>query len=196
MAIRHTIDTMDVWKAIEDNRQWIFDGIGVLAIGAIGKVLYSHFKKSGPATVQQGTTGVGHVVNVNAPVAGSLTLGDAVAGHSAAPPQKSKTITAREIQKAIAAAPQFQQDEMAKFYYGQPIDWDCRFWIIHKRGDDKVGLTLVFNSLHSPTCYCVVPLSEYPQLKVIADNTPVRIIGTVGWADVNTIGNKDPKLYF
>jgi hypothetical protein len=87
-AVPYSIGSMDVWELLKNNRQWIFEGIGVLLIGAIGKFLYSHFKKSEPKAVQQGTTGAGHVVNVNAPVTGNLTVGDGLANHPAA---KSET---------------------------------------------------------------------------------------------------------
>lgn len=182
----------------------------MLALGAIGKVLYSRFNKPEPKTVQHGKTVVGHVVNVNAPVTGNLSIGDGLVSQPApkgetpsnpsavspTPPKRS-IITAKEIHNAIVSAPLFRQDEVGEFYKGQSIDWDCRLFSIHKREDgETVGLDLNCEGKDMLRIWCVVRLSDYPQLKVLPNNIPLRIMGTVATAEPYSISIKDAKLFF
>ena len=192
---------MDFFRSIQDNRQWIFDGIGVVVVVAIGKFLYFRLgKKDKPASVHQtGQTGTGHVIQVNAPVSGNLTVGDATTNHPVAstPVPKSSTITAKQIQNDIQLAPPFQQGERARYYEGLPIDWNCRYMLSTKAEDDVVVITLdCWNDGILFACHCEVLLSEYPRLKILPAKTSIRIVGTLGKVSASEAVIKDAKLFF
>lgn len=198
----------------------MFDGIGGLAITALAGLFYHLFwkpKKDKPvgaavvigdgATIQHGTKGTGHTIIVNAPVAGGLTVGDAVAGQPAvknemqSPPPaviaKLSTVTAKEIRDALQSVPPFQQGEIKEFYIGQPIDWNCSLSSANKLKGGRVDVSLNCEDGSSMTCHGEVLLREYPQLRVLPTRKPVRITGTVKkFSGLYHIWVKDAKLYY
>ncbi|MGA2603555.1 MAG: hypothetical protein ABSG14_04945 [Verrucomicrobiia bacterium] len=215
---------MDVGKFFHDHWTTLFDGILALIVVTIGTEVYRHFRnKRTPkpvqfgggssvvgsvATGQQGTKGTGHTIIVNAPVAGGLTVGDAVAGQPVvknevpSPPPavvpKLSTVTAKDINEAILKATPFLRDATAESYVGQPIDWNCWFDSIVKGKRGRVTVSLRCEpGLTVLRCHGDVLLSEYPQLRVLREGTPVRIMGTVeGFSGPFNFLIKNAKLYY
>jgi hypothetical protein len=218
---------MDFWQSLVNNRQWIFDGIGGVAIIAIvtgiGKVLYVRYiqpeksdkpianiaKVDGSATVQQGQVGIGHIFNVNGPIA-TLTVTDRTANLpvekaemslnlSAIVPatfSKMSTITMKRIEDDFDSVPPYQQHEKGRYYEGLSIDWNLQYRSTYPQENGMVSVTMKSLDKCFMTCHCSVLLSDYPALKILPSDAPIRIVGKmekVTHFDIHVI---EAKLFF
>ncbi len=209
-----------------DNLKWVFDGIGVavivLILGVIGYFIKRRTEKrdlpegaksetasivqkgNGVATVQQGQTGSGHVINVNAPVT-SLSVGNSETKQPDPIQTRTVSLSLRQIKDDIASVPPYQRRDKQRYYIGQQIDWQGKLASVHP--EDKDGNVSVMLNIEgqvikglaivpvSDLCSCDVPLDKYPQLKFLPEGSPVRITGKIA-GFVLTVDIEDATLYF
>jgi hypothetical protein len=179
-----------------NNKQWIFSGIGVtviIAAVALGRWLVKQYPRP--------------LIRSRRRDVGMHPLIPPEYLPSTAPTQPPETdrmraqralrvmpITFAEIFAAIDAAPPLERDAVAARYRGIAVQWST--WLRSARGtgrDDEVAVRLV-TSESIRTVACTVRLSEYPELRVVLQETRIQITGRIAGVDLLNIELEDADL--
>lgn len=158
-------------KWLNENKEWLFSGVGIVAIGGVTAIARKFFFKKKPKKRHSKETG---------------------------PPifHFNKTIQKKENQDKISTkplpieiiedvdgAPPYQQRERGKHYSGIKVKWLSFFDTIYKSQYNQNGetrVTLVANkTLRYPRIDCIIDIEEYPELKTIHQGAKIIISGKI-----------------
>jgi hypothetical protein len=103
-------------------------------------------------------------------------------------------LTFAELRDAKLSAPPFQRKDVAAAYDGFVVNWTGKFFSARKDDDDLVTVGLDFDD-YSPSVWCRVRLSVYPEIKVLRTGTPIRALGRIKHMD-ETLQLDDVVLSF
>jgi hypothetical protein len=134
-----------MWNWIVENRQWIFSGIGVAAIGFLFKLLRSY--AATPST--------------------ALRTADEVGVNEASTASKP---SGNEIAISISKAPPFQREQMASNYVGLDVSWPVIFDGLYPLRADRWTVRLRYGAERWGAILRVaVNIADYPRLKTAPD---------------------------
>lgn len=91
-----------------------------------------------------------------------------------------------DIVADIAARPPFQQQDAGQQYAGVKVEWLTVFYSARQEPGDKVLLTMSREG-SCPCVFCLLPLSDHPEVKTLKQNTRVRIRGEIQSVNENSI---------
>lgn len=108
----------------------------------------------------------------------------------------SVAFTPQDIQKELHKLPPFQVEQAAKNYEGIQVKWTVVLSSIFSLPTgDKYIITRIKDTM-SPTITCPIDIEDYPQLKVIKNDQPFIIEGTIASVILGNIYLKNCRLFF
>lgn len=101
-------------------------------------------------------------------------------------------ITPQKIRKIYENTSPYQVDDIIKHYLGQKICWDLTYYSV-----TKLDKGLVHVALHSDSVLVVCNINEndFPLIKIISKDTPIRLVGIISRIDGISIEVKDACLH-
>lgn len=155
---------------LRTNAQWLFSGIGVRALTAVGagvRALWLRVK--GRKTTASRAPG---------------TLPEAESQLSAAPPAGSWEVasgggakTLEQVGRELAAIPIMLRDEALKHYRGVRVVAEGRLGSLQRQDDGRIRIGIIGkNSMYA---YMDVAPSEYPGIGLLRDGIQVRLEGEI-----------------
>lgn len=120
----------------------------------------------------------------------SLTPGSA-AKVPPRPPVHSVPLPA-DITAEIGSRPPFQQDEAARYYFGQRFRWPVT--LKSARTSDRAVHVMFLDRGNYPWVFCEFPITEYRFLQTAKEGTEFYITGTILKADSGKIELTDATL--
>lgn len=116
---------------------------------------------------------------------------------SLATPDQLTLISFDDIQEAIGSTPPLQRDQVKENFIGITVDWIAYLNSAKKKDNGLIGLSLSADIRKSfKFIYCTIPLAEYPEIRILPENSRIHIRGeieNVGEIDVTL---KNVKLTF
>jgi len=86
--------------------------------------------------------------------------------------------TVADIRKAMAEG--VSEDRISKLFKGARVRWLGDLLRARPQGEDLVRVAIEFTEVGMfPVAFCTVPLSRYPELKVLYQGTRVAVQGTI-----------------
>jgi hypothetical protein len=168
-----------VLQYINDNKTWIFSGIGVLVISFavwIFRILWKKVWSSKPAMTLVGTSTVRAV-----PIA---------------PAKRFANITPDIIINEIKRAPLLQRKTVANAYVGLWVKWEAKLGLAWETADGKIRLALVQTNLLGNQIICHVRAADYLELMHMHQDTRIDVVGRIDAAEHGTVTLVDAELTF
>lgn len=166
--------SVNVLDYLDQNKEWLFSGGGVVLIGFLGSLFWRRISKE--KTKNSGTLVVVQIPDGTATEAvATKLLADSRPTHIT----RLASVTVADMTAALERAPPLQRDEVAKHYEGIAVQWDAQLFSAAKDGEDEVRLTLDFGPGDSNLVSCRVRLSEYRELGVLPKGAPISVIGKI-----------------
>lgn len=170
-----------MFEYIEQNKEWIFSGVGVLAISTLAALIWRTINaRTNLPTPQITVMQVTQIAQANekkspepALSSGGMTVS------TPAPITRITPITLDEIRKAVDSAPPLQKAQIAKNYEGLHIEWNSQLSNAEMKGDDAVWLILLIGEPIGNVIHCTVKLSEYKELGILNKGAPIRVTGRI-----------------
>jgi hypothetical protein len=195
--------SMRFLEYIQDNRQWIFSGIGVAILGLIWALVRALFRRRrisdtrGPACVQ---TTPSNPVEAPPSTVPRLTPSDVRPFEG-----QISAVTFAEISAALKSTPPNRLAEVAKRYWGKWVQWDtCTsssemdliLWRMSRFSADDKGV-ISFPLPNGGEVHCeVVNRSNYPSLDKLPYGVPVTVIGRINRVTQKQVDLEQTQLFF
>ena len=136
-----------------ENKEWFFSGAGVAIIGAVFTFLRTLSRK-----------------RKSEPQTPSATT-----------PILQMTVS--QILGDISSRPPFQRDEAAKHYIGTRVSFSGILYYLRKQDENFVHVTMSPKDASWATVQFIVSVKNYPEFKVIREETPLTVEGTISKID-------------
>jgi len=171
---------------IQQNKEWLFSGVGIAVIGAI----FAWFRQIKTDKDEKPQVVI-HILNNP-----EVTQDNDETDVTSASIERISPVTFEMMKDAIENAPPLQRDDVKRNYVGIKIEWDAFLKAANKDDEGFVRLRLTTDKEHSlNTIYCKVLLDEYRELGVLPEGAKIRIHGEIEEADTWDIRLKDVKLF-
>lgn len=182
---------MIILDYIIENKEWLFSGVGVAAIGYAA----AHFWQQ-PSLKDQPTQSAVIIVQASNQGSQQPQASERVSQVTPAHITKITSITLVEILTTVERTPPLQKNEVTKNYLGLNVQWETKLWNAEKKTDDLVKLTLDFgpNDLH--LVHCSVKLSDYRELGILPKGAPITVLGHIKEIENKSATLEDVQLFF
>lgn len=194
---------------IDNNKQWLFDGIGAGIVIAVFGFFASRIfksKNSEPplrkAEIQNNNTNQ-IIVQLNA---GETTIqseketSDKIVQNKTqipVPLTKITRLTPKEIRQATENVPLLMKSNLAEQYHGLAVEWWVELVSVNLEADNMVRLFLdIKEDGGDDYAACVVSLDSYKELKIARKGTKIKVTGEIEQVDLPIFKLKNVRLYF
>lgn len=99
-----------------------------------------------------------------------------------------------EILKSVNMAPPMQRAGVCKNFVGIRVQWDASFYSGSEESDGKFKVWLKPGDVNLGLIVCEVSAADYPELKVLPEESPIRIIGNILKVEQTYIELTDVRL--
>lgn len=178
---------------IENNKEWIFSGIGVTVIVGIARQFWKFIaKQSGGGTAQVIVMSDPEQVTKNEAASVKYPQEQYLPAHIT----RISPITYNDINAAFDAAPPMQRDAIAKSYEGIYIRWKTSLFDASPYGEHEARLILEVDKNKMKAVNCIVRIEEYKELGVMPRGASITVVGRIKEIDELSISLDDVHLYF
>lgn len=178
-----------------ENKEWIFSGIGVFALGGAFALFKMFINKRKPKQVTydideklknftKATQESTEKMYQSLEKLQALRVGTEQPNFN----NKNKVpsnITLKEIISDIHDAPPFQTRDKEKQYNGIYVEWSGKLWNVvtnHFANKDENVVKVEINPYHDDILYRIIfdaNINDYPELKVLKKNSEIKVKGNI-----------------
>jgi hypothetical protein len=205
---------------LNDNKQWIFDGLGAAIIIAILGFFFKRFsgsKKDSNSTLSSQKNEVSNT-NTNQlivqlhpgaieprqavfPSTRTVDEVETIQIKSEKPVSLTRItkLTPKEIRKAINNVPLLMKDKLVKQYDGMAVEWNAELLSANPTGSNSARLVLQVigeNKADKDFAACTVSLDDYKELKIANAGMVIKVVGEIEDVESMYFELKNVKLYF
>jgi len=164
-----------------DNKEWLFSGVGVLAIAALWKLVQSRMRGSVRTKSALDVEPLQSVLDKPAPAAPTLPT----------------TLAPESIIEAIENTPLLQQPEFRQQFIGVQVAWSGNLADANKLRDGSVKLMIsIRHAAQRPRhVFATVAPGDYPGLGLLRAGHPISVRGKISSVE-NYIVLEDAQISF
>jgi hypothetical protein len=201
---------------LDNNKQWLFDGLGAgIVIAVLGFLASRIFKSSQDSEPTSQKTEVRNkntnqiIIQLNAGEAKQEEIIHSAPGETPneivqvktqapVPLTKITRLTPKGIRQTIESGPLLMKKQIAEQYYGLTVEWLSELTSAKLENGNKVRLMLniLEDDKSSDYAACVVSLKNYNELKVMTKGAKIKVIGEIEEIDLLWFNLKNVRLYF
>lgn len=166
------------------NKEWIFSGAGVSAVGLLFLALRYFFRRN--ALIHRKNE---QSIPTNTPESQP---------HRMIQPGDIPQEDVYRILQELEEMPPLHLEDVIQNYIGLSVNWLTEYGSAYKKDDDliRVLLTLTTKSFRPINVSCEVKLSEYKQFSILKRKAKVRVMGNISKFEPYSFELSNVKLFF